>query len=208
MVLSAKNTRLRDILCRRQKTKSEGKVDMVFGMFLLLLVALVVMYESRLQAVRMAGDTVEDALAGALLAAAVIDVEKYGRTGEVCVADAVGAYGMFTDALRHNLQLTTSDYSTNDDLLYGKVELTDFRIYHVVGEDVTEQSVVVGSSLPPYVIGKKGEAKTPDGVTIENTTLYGKVSFHIKGLFYEELSGEKEKSVDIVRSKEIENEKE
>lgn len=208
MDLPVKNTPSKNSLCLQQKTKSEGKVDLVLGMFLLLMIVLVVMYESRLQAIRLAGDAVEDALAGALLAAAVTDVETYGKTGELKINNVMQSYHMCVDTFRHNLQLSVGNYSINEELLYGKAELADFRIYHVEGDDVTEQIVVAGQSMLPKVVGRVGDAKTPDGVLVESTLVYGKVLFSVKGLFFEEICADKEMSVDIVRNEEIVNEKE
>lgn len=208
MALLLRNTPSKSSLCLLQKTKSEGKVDLVLGMFLLLLIVFIVMYESRLQAIRLAGDAVEDALAGALLAAAVTDVEIYGKTGELKINNAMQSYHMCVDAFRHNLQLSVGNYCINEELLYGKAELADFRIYHVEGDEVTEQMVADGQSMLPKVIGKAGDAKTPDGVLVESTLVYGKALFSVKGLFFEEICADKEMSVDIVRNEEIVNEKE
>ena len=47
--------------------------------------------------------------------------------------------------------------------------------------------------------GKPGEVLTPDGVLVENTTVYSKISFGVRGFNGQNIQGIEEKSIDIVR---------
>lgn len=192
----------------RLKTKSAGQVDMVLAMFLLLLVVLMTGFASRVSAMQAAGDYTEDALAGALLASAVIDIEEYGKTGVIRIADEREAYGLFADCLRFNLQLETGDYSSDEELLYGKVSILDFEVYNVIGDKVERVCFEDGKEIRREIAGKCGEVRTPDGTGVDNTTVYGKIGFYVKGMFSDSIHAVKEKSIDIVRNEEKTDEKE
>lgn len=192
----------------RRKTSSAGQVDFVLGMFLLLLVVLLVGYAGRVSAIQATGDFTEDALAGALLSAAIVDVEEYGKSGVIRIADAGRAYGLFADSLRFNLQLEEGNYSTKEELLYGRVSVLSFEIYNVRNDEVECVRVEDGKEIYRELVGKCGEARTPDGTIVENTTLYGKIGFFVKGMFSDSIYATKEKSIDIVRNEEITDEKE
>lgn len=192
----------------RLKIKSAGQVDMVLAMFLLLAMVLMTGFASRVSAMQAAGDYTEDALAGALLSAAVIDVEEYGKNGEIRIADPREAYGLFADSLRFNLKLEEGDYSSNEELMYGKVTILGFEIYSVNGDEIERIRVGEGMELHRETIGKCGEVRTPDGAVVENTTIYGKIGFYVKGMFSDSIYATKEKSIDIVRNEEDTDEKE
>lgn len=198
---------LQESLCPRLKTKSNGQVDIVFSMFALLVLVIVVLFESRLSMIHAAGDYVEDALTGALLSSALADVEEYGKTGQIYISDKVRAYGLFRDSLSYNLQLLPGGYSGNEELLYGQLQAVDFAVYNVLNDEVKLYRAGAGGVTDAGVIGTCGEVKTPDGTIVENTTVYGKVGFYVKGLFSDSLYATKEKSVDIVRNEENEDEK-
>lgn len=192
----------------RLKTSSAGQVDIVLAMFLLLVVVLITGFTSRVSVMQATGDYTEDALVGALLSAAIVDIQEYGKTGTIRIADERESYGLFTDSLRFNLKLEEGDYSSNEELIYGKVTILGFEIYNVIANEVERICIEESKEIYREVVGKCGEVRTPDGTVVENTTIYGKIGFYVKGMFDDSIYATKEKSVDIVRNEENTGEKE
>lgn len=72
--------------------KTSGQVDIVVGMFLMVLLLVVVLFGFRTTEYVITSVYVEDALAASNLASAVIDLEEYGRTHTIWVKDPQSAF--------------------------------------------------------------------------------------------------------------------
>lgn len=175
-----------------------GQVDVVVAMFFFLMVLIVALFQFKIYAYMVAGAYVEDALAASNLASALIDVEEYGRNHNVRIGDSQNAFRVYQNALHYNLALDEEGYSAKEELLAGKVQLQEYIIYNV-----TDQQVQItiydgeGNCLEQREI-PRGNARTPDGVLVEHTTIYSRVIFQVQGLMGRNIDAEKEKSVDIV----------
>ena len=179
--------------------KTSGQVDIVVGMFLMVLLLVVVLFGFRTTEYVITSVYVEDALAASNLASAVIDLEEYGRTHTILVKDPQSAFLLFKEALCYNLQLDEYLNTTNREVIAGKVSILDYIIYNVSGENITIYSLDEKGLLRGMRTCKTGETMTPDGVMVESTTIYSKVSFSVKGLGEQTYEATKEKSIDIVR---------
>lgn len=178
---------------------SEGQVDVVMAMFFFLLVLLVAIFQFKSFTYMVSGAYVEDALAAAGLASALIDVEEYGKTHNILITDTQKAYGTYRDALYYNLALDEAGYSSRTELLAGKVELREYIIYNVLGQEIQITGYDgQGNCLRRYS-ALLGTVLTPDGVPVQHTTVYSRVGFQVTGLEGSVIEAEKEKSVDIVR---------
>ncbi len=179
--------------------KNAGQVDIVAGMFFMLLLSIVILFGFRMSQYVVTSAYVEDALAASNLASAVIDLEEYGKSHRVIIPDPEQAFCIFREALCHNLHLDTSLHTTNRDILATRVKIEEYHIYNV-RNDVVEVFVMDESgTIWKQYEGIKGQVFTPDGVCVENTTIYSRVAFDVKGMGQENIQGRKEKSVDIVR---------
>lgn len=168
-------------------------------MFFFLLVLTVAQFQFKLHSYMIAGACVEDALAASGLACALIDVEEYGRSHSIRIADTQNAFRIYRDALYGNLALDEEGYSARTELLAGKIQLEEYIIYNVLEQEI--QSVVYDgqgncirteSALP-------GSVRTPDGIPVEHTAVYSRVRFQVMGILGQVIDAVKEKSVDIVR---------
>ena len=178
--------------------KNKGKVEIATGIFYLAIVIFLfyALYQTKVYHVVSA--YMEDALATSNLASALIDIEKYGTTGEIVIKNPEEAFSIYKQALQINLQLDENWNSPNIALISGPVEIVEYIIYNV-----KEESVDI------YYFGENGKTqevnmsdavgiKTPDGTEIESTTIYSRITFLVNGIFGIEVNAEKEKSVDII----------
>lgn len=169
------------------------------SMFFFLMVLLVALFQFKVYAYMVAGAYVEDALAASNLASALIDVEEYGRNHNVRIGDTRNAFRVYRDALYYNLALDEEGYSAREELLAGRVELLEYIVYNVSGQQVQITVYDGEGNCLRQEESQPGNVRTPDGVLVEHTTIYSRVGFQVSGLMGRSIDVEKEKSVDIVR---------
>lgn len=179
--------------------KNTGSVDLVSGMMLFCILVLTIFFAFRMTQYMVTAAGVEDALAASNLASAVIDVEEYGKTHRIRIADSERAFQIYRDALQSNMNLDQELYSTNHDFVLGQVQIKEYIVYNVYDEMVDIQAFDGNGLLTFAAIGRKGEIFTPDRICVENTTVYSRIGFQVAGLAGHTITGEKEKSIDIAR---------
>ncbi len=192
--------------CQRQRIsgrvlmkKNAANVDLVSGMMLFFVLIIVIFFCFRITQYMVTAAIVEDALAASDLASAVIDVEEYGRTHRLWIADGKKAFEIYKDALQSNMKLDTQLYSSNNDLILGQVQIKEYIVYNVNGQDIEIEVYDGNGTLTFTGIGREGDVFTPDGICVQNTTIYSRIGFEVMGLAGHAIAGEKEKSIDIVR---------
>ena len=160
-----------------------GKIEYVMGMYALLFVLVMAMVSLQILRYKADSDIAEDALAASCLAALDVDPYRYGTDHCLVISDPVHARQLFEESLRENMRLGPDmTYSGNDDFyIMGKVNIDDFRIYMVDGDNVTEYAVS-GYGITEST-GVYGNMKTPSGLTVRSAGAYAKISFDTYGIF-------------------------
>lgn len=169
------------------------------AMFFFLLALMVAVFQFKSFTYMVSGAYVEDALAAAGLASALIDVEEYGRTHNILISDTQRAFGIYRDALYYNLALDEAGYSSRTELLAGRVQLKEYIVYNVQDQEIEITGYDGWGNCLRRDKGALGTIRTPDGVLVEHTTIYGRVGFQVMGFQGDIIEAEKEKSVDIAR---------
>lgn len=185
--------------CQLLKIKSKGQADIVVGMVWFLILLAVILFSFRISQYMVVAAGVEDALAASNLASAVIDIEEYGRTHNICISDAGEAFEIFREALCYNLQLDQYLNSSNANFMTAPLEIKEYIVYNVQGDVVRSYFVDGEGKLKRQETGTKGMVHTPDGVCVETATIYSRVGFWVEGLMGQQFYGEKEQSIDITR---------
>ena len=88
--------------------KDKGTVEYSMCIMLLTVSVLLILFCFRIRSARVEKAYIEDGLATANLAAAVIDTDIYGETEELVISDTDEAFGRFQRALKNNLNLVIS----------------------------------------------------------------------------------------------------
>lgn len=179
--------------------KNAANVDLISGMMFFCILILTIFFGFRITQYMVTSAIAEDALAASNLASAVIDVEEYGRTHRLWIADGKRAFEIYKDALQSNMKLDTQLYSSNNDLILGQVQIKEYIVYNVNGQDIEIEVYDGNGTLTFAGMGREGDVFTPDGICVENTTIYSKIGFEVVGLAGQSFAGEKEKSIDIAR---------
>ncbi|MCM1101955.1 MAG: hypothetical protein NC079_09595 [Clostridium sp.] len=177
--------------------KDCGQAEWVAGMFFLLMLGIILCVRLQLDAWQSSAGYLEDALAVSNLASALIDVEEYGRSHAVLIADASAAYAVYLDAVRDNLQLNDRWECGNRTLISGPVEIADYVIYNVRDDRVETIRVGRDGNVTERYSGLKGAVCAPNGVMVECTGVYSEIQFNVKGFLGIEVRAHKGKLVDV-----------
>lgn len=182
--------------------KHSGKVEIVTGMFVLFFLVVLMAAQMQIGLFRATGLYMEDALAASNLASALVDVKEYGRTHILQIASPQDAYECYQNAIKQNLQLDDNWECMNKELIAGKVEILQYIIYNVKGQDVTVYCFGKQGSRIYEEKGGLGIVTTPDKTVVESTTIYSRIGFPVEGILGIKLYAEQDKTVDIVTMKE------
>lgn len=182
---------------RHTVSKRPGQVEWVTGMFWVLFLSIVLCTQLQVEAYCAASMYLEDALAASNLASAIIDIQEYGSTHNLIIADVQEAYRKYCTALQKNLQLNEQWEGTNKTLVSGKVTIENYTVYNVVGNVV--QVYQLGSDgVMIERLENVGSCVAPNGVSVVSTGIYSEISFPVEGIFGVNAMAHKGKLVDIV----------
>ena len=179
--------------------KNGGQIGFVSGLFLVLFLAVILCANLQVESFQASALYLEDALAASNLASAVIDLEEYGISHVVTIADPLAAYRLYCDAVKGNLGLNDQWEGSNQALISGQVTVEAYIVYNVRENDVAVHAVDHTGRLYSWQ-GLKGAVTAPNGQVVEYTGVYSEISFPVKGSFGMEVRARKGKLVDIVGS--------
>lgn len=182
--------------------KAEGKIEWVTGMFYVLLLAILLCAQLQIAAYGFASSYMEDALAVSNLASAVIDIEEYGISHMVKIANPLEAYERYKSAVRENLQLNDSWECTNSVLISGTVTIERYIVYNMEPDVVHIYEVSDDGRVSTFQ-GIPGVVRAPDGNLITATSVYSEISFPVKGFLQIEIRARKGKLADVVSNKAV-----
>lgn len=176
-----------------------GQIAWTMGLWLILFLGILLCACIQVEAYRSVAQYMEDALAASNLAAAVIDIEEYGISHEVRVADPAEAYSRYLEAMRINLGLDENWNCANRTVIGGPVQIESFIVYNVCGNEVEVCAFDGSGGMNSYRAGL-GEVFAPTGEAVEFTGIYSQISCKVAGLFGMEVPARKGKLVDVARN--------
>lgn len=177
--------------------RKSGSIEWVTGLFFILFLMILLCAEMQLSVYRASSLYLEDALAASNLASAVIDVQEYGISHTVRIADAAEAYELYLEAVKENLQLNDNWECANTTLISGQVTIENYTVYNVE-EGVVSAFRVSENGRIRMEQGVLGGVAAPNGIPIESTSIYSEIAFPVEGLFGITVQAHKGKLVDIV----------
>lgn len=183
--------------------KKEGKIEVFISCIALIMVVLIVIMSVKLKEIKLTKNYIDDGLVSSLLASATIDLKEYGSSNNIINNDPEQSYYLFKDTLKSNLNLNNDFSAKNSNLITDKVNIEKFVIYNVKTSNDIEIIEVENGKIVNKTKENSGVLTTPEGVKIEKTTFYAKISFYVSGyLNNEKYKIVKEKSVDVTDIKE------
>lgn len=184
-------------MIRQLNKKRRGEIATFTLVYLILFLLVIEAFALQIrQYLALKSDT-EDALAASNLATAVVDIQEYGISHNLIVADPDSAYRIFQDTIRVNLNLTDT-WMDSTGRISGPVTVEQYVVYNVRGEDVEVHSYGPGVTYASVVTGGKGSLTAPNGKIIESTSIYSRISYHVAGYFGTDVPAVKDNLVDIV----------
>lgn len=192
-------------MCLKKKEyplqKTKGSIQWSVGLFFLLFLLMLLAADLQVSRFMAASLYLEDALAASNLASAVIDVEEYGISRRVRITDVVGAFRIYQQAMRENLQLNENWENSGEGVIAGPVRVENYTVYNVDREKVTIHSIDKSGKVH-VTQGTPGSVLAPNGTAVEYTGIYSEISFPVKGLWGITVTAHKGKLVDIVSNAE------
>ncbi len=186
---------MRNIKKTRFINNNSGSSQWVLGLFALTFIMAAMVFVIQLCAFRANSDAIEDALAASGLAAALVDVERYGIDHTLLISDPDNSYQKYVEALNVNLAAEGSSFRRKR-AIEGPVKIEQFRIYNVEGDKVSE-IYMDDSGRWKKKEGKLGIMEAPNGQVIQNTGIYGEIAFDLRGIMGLVFSTKKSKLVDV-----------
>lgn len=194
--INGRRIRLRRIGLRKI-SRRKGSIEWVTGLFFLLFLAILLCAQMQIAIYQSSSLYLEDALAASNLASAVIDLEEYGISHTVRIAEPADAYAAYVRAVKKNLNLDENWECANSSLISGKVTVADYIVYNVEEDAVHIFRVSENGRIHTWE-GVPGHVTAPNGVTVTATGVYSELSFPVEGLFGVTVQARKGKLVDIV----------
>lgn len=178
--------------------KKKGSIEMFISSIAFIMIALIVLMVVRLKVIKTTQSYVEDGLVASNLAAATIDLNEYGTTNNIINNDFQKSFNDYCIALKENLNLDSNFNPKNNTLINSKVEIINFTIYNVVGNNIEmTKREANGSITKQSYPNKVGIMKAPNGAVINTTMVYSKIGFELKGYMNDTHYVYKDNSVDI-----------
>ena len=167
------------------------------GLFFLLFLGILLCVQLQIEGFRVTALYMEDALAASNLASAVIDIQEYGISHTLQIADPLAAYELYEEALKENLSLNANWECSNRALISGPVTVEEYIVYNVKNDLVTIYHVE-GNGRIREEAGISGRVYSPNGILIESTSVYSEIAFPVEGFLGVVVEARKGKLVDIV----------
>lgn len=185
-------------ITERIRGKKAGQIELMTGLFLVLFFTFFLLCQLQLLLYQTVGGYVEDALAASNLASAVIDLEEYGLSHQIIIAEPEEAFHRYQTALKGNLNLGENWECRSPSMIAGVVEIRKYIIYNVREKDVDIYTYNGESGSWIWEKERLGEVYSPDGIRIESTSIYSEIEFPVEIIKEIKTQARKGKLVDIV----------
>lgn len=180
--------------------RQSGQVNWTAGVFLMLFVAVFLFAALQVERFKAASVYAEDALAASNLASALVDLREYGISHRVLIADPQEAYGRYCAALKENLNLDSEWRGAENSVVPGVVTVENYTVYNVDGGSVwVYQFGHIGEAVWEEQLGV---AKAPNGMLIEDTSVYSQICFDVSVMWGGKITAHKGKLAVVRRENE------
>lgn len=170
------------------RKKSGGIIVEVTVFFMLMIVMILIVFVTSVGQVKAESEMVNDDLATSELATFKdIDTDVLGKSmnlNELVITDYSMALQTFESYLKENLNVDENfNPISGANFIKSKVDISEFTIYNLYGNDVQVITYKNGSFSLIYNNDAKGTIKTPKGNIVNYTTIYAKIDFDINPIF-------------------------
>lgn len=178
------------------RRRESGQAGWATGLFLTLFLAVLLYAMLLMEQYRAAALYLEDALTASNLASAVIDVEEYGISHTILIANPQEAYERYLWAVKGNLNLDDRWKGVDGSLIEGPVEVVNYTVYNVRDDGVAAYRFDENGVLSQWQESLSG-AKAPNNVPILSTSVYSELKFEMGGFPGMRIEAHKGNLVDI-----------
>lgn len=178
--------------------KKDGQIGCLFGLFITLFLGVMLCAVLQLEHYRAVSLYLEDALAASNLASAVVDVREYGISHSVLIARPEEAYKTYQWAVMGNLNLNAAWEGQAGSLVQGPVSIVQYIVYNVRDGEVAIYHFDENGQMTQRR-ETLGNVVAPNGISVENTSVYSEITFEAEGLFGVTVKAHKGNLADISR---------
>lgn len=178
--------------------KEDGQIGCMVGLFFTLFLGVMLCAVLQLEHYRAVSLYLEDALAASNLASAVVDVQEYGISHSILIDRPEEAYKTYQWAARGNLNLNAEWEGQAGSLVRGPVSIVQYIVYNVRGDEVTVYHFD-GDGRMTQRQGTLGNVTAPNGIPVENTSVYSEIAFETEGFLGIKVRAHKGNLADVSR---------
>lgn len=150
------------------------------GFLFIMIVTVLMSTTTEIKKMALSSEVIEKALKQSALSALIYDTTLYGETHEIKINDIDTSYNNFLSSIQEGLYLGTDNISKNNRYIVGKLEVAQFIVYSVVGNDIyTSTRGKIGTTNKTLYKGQKGIIKTPTGVVVKDTSVFIEIEFDV-----------------------------
>lgn len=183
------------------RKKKDGSVtNYMFLIFLLFLISVLLVATYKGKEITMEKNYIDDGIVSSNLATLVVDLDKYYNNGNyadgiIVIKNPEGTYDKFCEILKINLNLN-NNFETIDNRLVDKVVVENLKVYNLdkTSATVTEYNFNSSGTMTTSTY-PQASAITPNGIKVDYSCVYSKISFGVKGLFNEKITRTRENAV-------------
>ncbi len=175
-----------------------GQAGWSIGLFFLLFLAVLLRGLIQLEIYRTTSLYLEDALAASNLASAVVDVEEYGISHNILIADPDQAYETYRWAVRENLNLDYGWRGREGIIVQGPVRIENYTVYNVAEGKVMIYSYDKNGVATNWQ-ESLGNVVAPNGKEVVATSVYSEIRFRVRGFLGTDVEAYKGNLADVVR---------
>lgn len=178
--------------------KKDGNANNFLVLSIITITIFFCIFSLKSKEINLLNNSISDGLVASNLAAATVDLKEYGTTNKIKNNDFNKSLKEFQRSLKENLKLDNSFKPLKSTMINGIVDIETFAIYNVDGSDIyMTKRQKNGSILNEIYPNAVGNMRTPNGVLINETTVYSKIGMEVKTFINQSQYVYKENAVDI-----------
>lgn len=165
----------------KKKKGNAIPVVLFIGSMVLLLVSFLTRLSMEYRVASIQDNRIENALKVSALSGLLYDLNIYGTSHKIIITDSERSYNEFLTSLKTNLKLNDSlNPNSIENYIKSQVNIEKYIIYNVDGNNVEVITKGdIGESQIVYT-NQLGNIKTPEGITVENTSIYVQIKFTVE----------------------------
>lgn len=181
------------------KRYKRGSIEYLSALMLICLTGILLAFSFSVKELRQYESDVRDSLDSACLSAALIDLNTYSFGRTINIKEYNDSWNIFKKCLKNNMGLDDNFYPGSK-AVYDKVTIHEFIVYNIIENYLISYRFTGDGRVNQESVTYTGSETTPDGSSIESSTIYADIGMNIKSFLGKKEYVHVKTSVDIVNN--------